>query len=77
MVAVSGEGATASTGLAADADPEFLFSNLLSQFSHQGVDQIREEDMPFDQAHAAALANVNPDFPGSCGRCYEVRMGRG
>lgn len=25
----------------------------------------------------AAIADVNPDFPGSCGRCYEVRCANG
>ena len=56
---------------AADLDPPPpLFFLSLSHF--QGVEKIREEDLPFEKEHAAALANVNPDFPGSCGRCYEV-----
>lgn len=41
------------------------------------MDKIREQDLPFDQAHAAAAADVNPDFPGSCGRCYEIRCKTG
>jgi cullin-associated NEDD8-dissociated protein 1 len=39
----------------------------------QGVQKIRPQDLPFDQTHAAAAADINPDFAGSCGRCYEVR----
>lgn len=38
----------------------------------QGVHTIRPQDLPFDQTYAAAAADANPDFPGSCGRCYEV-----
>ena len=31
------------------------------------------DDVPFPHDGVAALADVNPDFPGSCGRCYEVK----
>ncbi|KAL3160371.1 hypothetical protein ABBQ32_010699 [Trebouxia sp. C0010 RCD-2024] len=34
-------------------------------------------DLPFDKAEVAALAQKNPDYPGSCGRCYEVRCQNG
>lgn len=30
-------------------------------------------DLPFDRAQVAALACKNPDYPGGCGRCYEIR----
>jgi hypothetical protein len=29
--------------------------------------------IPFPNDAVAAPADANPDFPGSCGRCYEVR----
>ena len=32
-------------------------------------------DLPFDKAQVAALAQKDPDYPGSCGRCYEIRSG--
>ena len=31
------------------------------------------QDLPFPRDQVAAAANVNPDYPGTCGRCYEVR----
>ena len=37
------------------------------------MQKIRPQDLPFDQTHAAAAADINPDFAGSCGRCYEIR----
>ena len=30
-------------------------------------------DLPFDKSQVAALAQKDPDYPGSCGRCYELR----
>ena len=30
-------------------------------------------DLPFYPNEVAALAQKNPDYPGSCGRCYEIR----
>ena len=30
-------------------------------------------DLPFDKGQVAALACKNPDYPGGCGRCYEIR----
>ena len=30
-------------------------------------------DLPFDKGQVAALAQKDPDYPGSCGRCYEIR----
>lgn len=30
-------------------------------------------DLPFYRNEVAALAQKNPDYPGSCGRCYEIR----
>ena len=30
-------------------------------------------DLPFFRNEVAALAQKNPDYPGSCGRCYEIR----
>ena len=44
----------------------------IKQTNKQGVQTIRPKDLPFDQTYAAAAADANPDFPGSCGRCYEV-----
>eukprot|EP00798_Chlamydomonas_sp_ICE-L_P020256 gene20256-27010_t len=29
--------------------------------------------LPFGKATVAAIADANPDWPGSCGRCYEVK----
>ena len=29
-------------------------------------------DLPYPKEMYAALALTNPDYPGSCGRCYEV-----
>ncbi|GIL60042.1 hypothetical protein Vafri_14669 [Volvox africanus] len=29
--------------------------------------------MPFDKGEVSSYADANPDFPGSCGRCYEVK----
>ena len=31
-------------------------------------------DLPFDKGQVAALACKNPDYPGGCGRCYEIRQ---
>ena len=35
------------------------------------------DNVPFPKESLAALANVDVDFPGSCGRCYEVRCKNG
>ncbi|KAK9806098.1 hypothetical protein WJX72_001303 [[Myrmecia] bisecta] len=37
--------------------------------TREGVPQPEVQDIPFGQVYVAALA----DYPGSCGRCYEVR----
>jgi hypothetical protein len=29
--------------------------------------------LPFPNDQPAAAADASPDFPGSCGRCYEIR----
>ena len=34
-------------------------------------------DEVFPRDAVAALANNDPDYPGSCGRCYEVRCHTG
>ncbi|KAI8476465.1 MAG: hypothetical protein J3K34DRAFT_455778 [Monoraphidium minutum] len=33
--------------------------------------------LPFPREQYAAAADANPDYPGSCGRCYEVRCNPG
>ena len=35
------------------------------------------QDLPFPRDQVAAAANVNPDYPGTCGRCYQVRWAAG
>ena len=34
-------------------------------------------NVPYPKEALAALANIDEDFPGSCGRCYEVRCKNG
>jgi hypothetical protein len=29
--------------------------------------------LPFPRDQPAATSDANPDFPGSCGRCYQIR----
>ena len=31
-------------------------------------------NVPYPKQMLAALANIDVDFPGSCGRCYEVSL---
>ena len=35
------------------------------------------QSLPFPQDAVAAAADANPDYAGSCGRCYEVRCRSG
>lgn len=32
-----------------------------------------DDSLPFPREMYAAVADTNEDYPGSCGRCYEVR----
>ncbi|KAK9823593.1 hypothetical protein WJX72_004108 [[Myrmecia] bisecta] len=41
--------------------------------TREGVAEPQDQDLPYGTGNVAALANVDPDYPGSCGRCYEVR----
>jgi len=42
-------------------------------FQPRAKQHLTYDDVPFPHDGVAALADVNPDFPGSCGRCYEVK----
>ncbi|GFH29606.1 expansin-like EG45 domain-containing protein, partial [Haematococcus lacustris] len=39
--------------------------------------RVRLGTLPFARDAVAASADQNPDYPGSCGRCYEVRCKSG
>ncbi len=39
--------------------------------------QTQAARIPFAFDAVAAAADTNPDYPGSCGRCYEVRCKSG
>lgn len=41
-------------------------------YEQQGNLSVRPQDVPYGDA-VAALGVINADYPGSCGRCYEVR----
>ena len=56
----------------AGAFGDILFGSCQYASIRDGVDR-DYSDLPFDKAEVAALAQKNPDYPGSCGRCYEVR----
>ena len=48
-----------------------------SPFQPRAKQRLTYDDVPFPHDGVAALADVNPDFPGSCGRCYEVKCAPG
>ena len=48
-------------------------SGLLQNYT-EGVTY---DNLPYPKEMLAALANTDEDFPGSCGRCYEVRCKNG
>ncbi|KAK9817073.1 hypothetical protein WJX72_009058 [[Myrmecia] bisecta] len=41
--------------------------------TRDGAAEPTYQDLAFGPVNVAALADVDPDYPGSCGRCYEVR----
>eukprot|EP00891_Asterochloris_glomerata_P000903 jgi/Astpho2/903/Aster-00744 len=45
--------------------------------SQNGTEAVTEEDVPVADNMVAALANTATDYPGSCGRCYEVKCQTG
>ena len=45
--------------------------------AQQGASGVTYADEVFPRDAVAALANNDPDYPGSCGRCYEVRCHTG
>ncbi|KAK9787725.1 hypothetical protein WJX73_002165 [Symbiochloris irregularis] len=54
--------------------PLYGSCGYLSQVGTQGVSFA---DVPFPVGDLAAAANINVDYPGSCGRCYELRCATG
>lgn len=54
--------------------PLYGSCGYLSQNGTQGVDF---SNVPFPVDMLAAVANVNEDYPGSCGRCYELQCTTG
>ncbi len=55
---------------ASDHDPPILCAQ-------QGSNAVTYADEVYPRDSIAALANNDPDYPGSCGRCYEVRCHTG
>jgi len=45
--------------------------------AQQGSNAVTYADEVYPRDSIAALANNDPDYPGSCGRCYEVRCHTG
>lgn len=43
----------------------------------QGTNAVTFGDEVYPRTAIAALANNDPDYPGSCGRCYEIRCHTG
>ena len=56
---------------------DFLFGSCGSFNKPRSKQKIDYDDLQLPLDGVAALADVNPDFPGSCGRCYEVRCSEG
>ena len=50
---------------------------MRSRPAQQGTSGVTYADEVFPRDAVAALANNDPDYPGSCGRCYEVRCHTG
>ncbi|KAK9827704.1 hypothetical protein WJX81_002445 [Elliptochloris bilobata] len=61
--------------------PEYGFGNILfpscGYFNQQGTGAVSYSNEIFPRDAVAALANNDPDYPGSCGRCYEIRCHTG
>ena len=56
---------------------DFLFGSCGYFNKPRSKQKIDYDDLSLPLDGVAALADVNPDFPGSCGRCYEVRCSEG
>ena len=56
---------------------DFLFGSCGYFNKPRSKQKIDYDDLQLPLDGVAALADVNPDFPGSCGRCYEVRCSEG
>ena len=56
---------------------DFLFGSCGYFTKPRSKQKIDYDDLQLPLDGVAALADVNPDFPGSCGRCYEVRCSEG
>jgi len=56
---------------------DFLFGSCGYFNKPRSKQKIDYDDLQLPLDGVAALADVNPDFPGSCGRCYEVRCAEG
>jgi hypothetical protein len=52
---------------------DFMFGSCGYFNKPRAKQHLTYDDVPFPHDGVAALADVNPDFPGSCGRCYEVK----
>lgn len=60
-------------GAGAYGDVKYASCGLWSTRDGQPIDY---QDLPFPKEQVGAVANINPDYAGSCGRCYEVRSGK-
>lgn len=54
--------------------PLYGSCGYLSQDGNQAVDF---SNVPFPVDMLSAVANINDDYPGSCGRCYEIQCSTG
>ncbi|BDA41289.1 hypothetical protein COCOBI_02-0690 [Coccomyxa sp. Obi] len=61
--------------------PEYGFGDILygscGYFEQNFSRPVTLQDLPYPKEMYAALALTDPDYPGSCGRCYEVRCKSG
>jgi cullin-associated NEDD8-dissociated protein 1 len=51
--------------------------NSCGYYQQTGAEPVTAADLPYGQDFVAAASNVNLDYPGSCGRCYEVQCRNG
>ena len=56
---------------------DFLYGSCGYYNKPRSKQRVDYDDLSLPLDGVAALADVNPDFPGSCGRCYEVRCAEG
>ena len=56
---------------------DFLFGSCGYFNKPRSKQNIDTSDLQLPLDGVAALADVNPDFPGSCGRCYEIKCKEG